>query len=95
MGHGDQLGRRIGTGVHLTNEASKGTGGGRVIRLNRELKAALLSLRQSLSRGSPVPIRDHDGAIDAVRPSLLDGAAKSPNRAERTIGGDRRSICLL
>ena len=47
------LGGEIGTAVHLTNEASKGRGGGRVTPLDRELKVALLSLRQSLSRARP------------------------------------------
>jgi integrase len=45
----------VGTAIHLTNEASKGRGGGRVVPLNRELRAALLSLRQSPSRGRPSP----------------------------------------
>jgi integrase/recombinase XerD len=45
----------VGTAIHLTNEASKGRGGGRVIPLNRELRTALLSLRQSPSRGRPSP----------------------------------------
>jgi integrase/recombinase XerD len=45
----------IGTSIHLTNEASKGRAGGRVIPLNRELRAALLSLRQSPSRARPSP----------------------------------------
>ena len=45
----------VGTAIHLTNEASKGRGGGRVIPLNRELKTALLSLRQMPSRGRPSP----------------------------------------
>ena len=31
----------IGTAIHLTNEASKGRSGGRVIPFNRELRAAL------------------------------------------------------
>jgi integrase len=43
----------VGNAIHLTNDASKGRGGGRVIPLNRELRAALLSLRQSPSRGIP------------------------------------------
>jgi integrase/recombinase XerD len=43
----------VGTAIHLTNEASKGRGGGRVIPLNRELRAALLDLRLSPSRGRP------------------------------------------
>jgi integrase/recombinase XerD len=41
----------VGNSIHLTNKASKGKGSGRVIPLNRELRAALLSLRQSPSRG--------------------------------------------
>ena len=45
----------VGTAIHLTNEASKGRGGGRVIPLNRELRAALLSLRQMPSRGRSSP----------------------------------------
>ena len=49
------LGGEIGTAVHLTNDVSKGRGGGRVISLYRELKAALLSLRQSLSPARPRP----------------------------------------
>ena len=43
----------IGTAIHLTNLASKGRGGGRVIPLNRELRTALFSLRQMRSRGRP------------------------------------------
>ena len=43
----------LGNAIHLTNEASKGRGGGRVIPLNRELRTALLDLRQSPSRGRP------------------------------------------
>jgi integrase/recombinase XerD len=45
----------IGSAIHLTNDASKGKGGGRVIPLNRELRTALLSLRQSPSRGRSSP----------------------------------------
>lgn len=45
----------IDNAIHLTNVASKGKGGGRVIPLNRELRTALLSLRQSPSRGRPSP----------------------------------------
>jgi integrase len=45
----------VGTAIHLTNDASKGRGGGRVIPLNRELRAALLSLCQSPSRSRPSP----------------------------------------
>ena len=43
----------IGTAIHLTNEASKGSGGGRVIPLNKELRSALLGLRRSPSRARP------------------------------------------
>ena len=44
----------IGSAIHLTNTASKGKGGGRVIPLNKELKAALFKLRSEppLSRPS-------------------------------------------
>ena len=57
----------IGNAIHLTNVASKGKGGGRVIPLNRELRAALVDLRQSPSRGRPSPFvivteRTRDGA---------------------------------
>jgi integrase/recombinase XerD len=45
--------REVGTAIHLTNDASKGKGGGRVIPLNRELRAALLSLRRMPSRDRP------------------------------------------
>lgn len=45
----------IGTAIHLTNEASKGNGGGRVIPLNKELRSALLGLRRSPSRARPAP----------------------------------------
>ena len=38
----------IGTAIHLTNEASKGKDGGRVIPLNKELRSALLGLRGSV-----------------------------------------------
>jgi integrase len=41
--------------IHLTNVASKGKGGGRVIPLNRELRSARLRLRGSPSRGRPSP----------------------------------------
>ena len=43
----------IGTAIHLTNEASKGNSGGRVIPLNKELRSALLGLRRSPSRARP------------------------------------------
>jgi hypothetical protein len=45
----------VGTAIHLTNDASKGRGGGRGIPLNRELRAALLDLRQMPSRGRQSP----------------------------------------
>ena len=45
----------VGTAIHLTNDASKGRGGGRVIPLNRELRTALLNLRQSHSRARRSP----------------------------------------
>ena len=45
----------IGTAIHLTNEASKGGGGGRVIPQNKELRSALLGLRRSPSRARPAP----------------------------------------
>ena len=45
----------IGTAIHLTNEASKGNGGGRMIPLNKELRSALLGLRRSPSRARPAP----------------------------------------
>jgi integrase len=37
----------IGSSIHLRNVASKGKRGGRVIPLNKELRAALLDLRRS------------------------------------------------
>ena len=45
----------IGDAIHLRNIASKGSSGGRVIPLNRELREALTELRRegSLSRPSP------------------------------------------
>ena len=48
----------IGTAIHLRNVASKGSSGGRVIPLNRELRSALVELRQSppISRPSPYVI---------------------------------------
>jgi integrase len=45
----------IGNAIHLQNTASKGRTGGRVIPLNKELRAALLNLRRSLSRDRPSP----------------------------------------
>ena len=39
----------IGNAIHLRNTASKGRTGGRVIPLNKELRAALLDLRRSAS----------------------------------------------
>ena len=39
------LGGEIGTSIQLTNKASKGKAGGRVVPLNRELRSALLELR--------------------------------------------------
>ena len=44
----------VGSAIHLTDVASKGNGG-RVIPLNRELRAALADLRRSPSRGRPSP----------------------------------------
>jgi integrase/recombinase XerD len=45
----------IGTAIHLRNSASKGSSGGRVIPLHRELREALVELRRagSLSHSSP------------------------------------------
>ena len=43
----------LGMSIHLTNEASKGRTGGRVVPLNRELRAALSDLRRSSSLGRP------------------------------------------
>lgn len=43
----------IGTAIHLRNVASKGSSGGRVIPLNRELRSALIELRQSGSLSRP------------------------------------------
>jgi integrase len=45
----------IGTSIHLTNEASKGRAGGRVVPLNRELRSALSDLRRSSYHGRPSP----------------------------------------
>lgn len=45
----------IGTSIHLTNDASKGSAGGRIVPLNRELRAAMLELRRSPSPGRPSP----------------------------------------
>jgi integrase/recombinase XerD len=41
--------------IHLTNEASKGKTGGRVVPLNRELRSALSDLSRVSSRGRPSP----------------------------------------
>jgi integrase len=46
----------VGSAIHLTNVASKSRGGGRVIPLNRELRAAFLDLRRSPSRARPSPL---------------------------------------
>ena len=48
----------IGNAIHLRNSASKGSSGGRVIPLNRELRSALIELRQEppISRCSPYVI---------------------------------------
>jgi hypothetical protein len=56
----------VGTAIHLTNNASKGKGGGRVIPLNIDLRAAFLSLRQSPSRGRPSPF------VVMTEPDYLD-----------------------
>ena len=48
-------GGEIGNSILLTNDASKGRTGGRVIPLNRELRSALLDLRRSPSHGRPSP----------------------------------------
>jgi len=46
----------IGHAIHLRNVASKGSSGGRVIPLNRELRSALIELRQSGSLSRPSPL---------------------------------------
>jgi len=43
----------IGTAIHLTNRASKGRAGGRVVPLNKELRSALSDLRRSSFGGRP------------------------------------------
>ena len=48
-------GGEVGNTLHLTNEASKGRAGGRIVSLNRELRSALLDLHQLASRGRPSP----------------------------------------
>ena len=45
----------IGNTLHLTNEASKGRAGGRIVPLNRELRSALLELRRMPLLGRPSP----------------------------------------
>ena len=45
----------IGNAIHLRNTASKGRTGGRVIPLNKELRAALLDLRRSPLSERPSP----------------------------------------
>ena len=45
----------VGMSIHLTNDASKGSSGGRLVPLNRELRAALSDLHQLASRGRPSP----------------------------------------
>jgi integrase len=43
----------IGTSIYITNEASKGRAGGRVVPLNRELRSALQDPRRSSFGGRP------------------------------------------
>lgn len=43
----------IGTEIHLTNIASKGASGGRIIPLNRDLRSALVDLRREGAIGRP------------------------------------------
>jgi len=45
----------IGAAIHLVDEASKGSSGGRVIPLNRELKAALVPIQKAQVGGRPSP----------------------------------------
>lgn len=46
--------REIGDSIHLTNTASKGKNGGRIIPINNDLKTALLNLFNSHKK-SPLP----------------------------------------
>ena len=46
---------QVGQTINLTNNASKGSTGGRVIPLNKELRSALIDLRRSESTGRPTP----------------------------------------
>jgi integrase len=46
---------KIGNAIHLRNSASKGKSGGRVIPLSRELRSALLDLRQNPVSPRPSP----------------------------------------
>ena len=52
---------KIGDAIHLVDQASKGSSG-RVIPLNRELKAALVQIQKSQVGG---PLRGHDGKSQA------------------------------
>ena len=49
----------IGTEIHLTNVASKGASGGRIIPLNRDLRSALVDLRRegAIGRSSEFVVR--------------------------------------
>ena len=55
---------RIGDAIHLVDQASKGSSG-RVIPLNKELKAALVPDSKVSSRGQGVALRGDDGKSQA------------------------------
>lgn len=58
----------IGHAIHLRNSASKGASGGRIIPMNRELRSALLDLRQTPSHVRPSPFvvtTDRSGATSS------------------------------
>jgi integrase len=84
----------VGTAIHLTNDASKGRGGGRGIPLNRELRAALLDLRQMPSRGRQSPfVVTTEPVLPGPHPKRsstysLDGIETSASRGAPATAGD-------
>ena len=55
---------QLSTAIHLRNVASKGKSG-RIIPLNKELRAALQELQK---QAAPISLRHHDGTFRAIFP---------------------------
>jgi len=65
----------LGEEIHLTNEASKGSGGGRAIPLNKQLRQALLNLFADEVKNNPVFDAHKDFVVRTERRSSTTAQA--------------------